>query len=441
MRYVNPHPGQVMYPQQPQQQQVPQQQMQLPQVMMTPQGPAMVTPQGLVSISMQQFQQIQQQMQMMQMQQPQMQQPMMPMQGMMPGMGMMATHGGMPQQQQVPQQYVPQQQFPTNNQSVVQSRFGQPSTTMESTSIQSTDSNRYATYQSPQAQLQAQQQQVHHQGEEPTGPLLFTVTPVVHKFTGNDKFKMNVVTEAIKANQVNYVDGHLACDCLEENVECVIEQAFKEEVTPLVTVRNYIVNNNFWRVDLKETMDLLLKSTIKELYKTFKSAYSKVTDKSQINVLNTVNTMLTDTINDFLAVNSVSMISIESFYTDFNDLLKVVRNTEEDLEEDLLSYLNGYVGDMKLALNSTAKTPNATQVTEMVSIAYLDRHVLETGMEELDKNFAQVDDSIANAFVKSLAAEIIAKISKQEFLLVTMDKSVFKFMVSTAANVYVKKIA
>ena len=453
MRYVNPHPGQpVMYPQQqPMQpmQQIPQQQM-MPTVVMTPQGPAMVGPQGLVSVQLQQTPQgpamVTPQgmvlVQIQQMQQPQMQ-PMQPMMG--GGGGVMAMHGGM--QGQFPQQYVPQQspqQFPNNpNQSVVQSRFGQPSSTMESTSIQSTDSgNRYASFQQPQQQQQPQQhQQVHHQGDEPTGPLLFTVTPVAHKFTGNDKFKMNVITEAIKANQVNYADGYLACDCLEEHVECVIEQAFKEEVTPLVTVRNYIINNNFWRVDLKDTVDLLVKSTIKEMYKSFKSVYGKLTDKHQVNVLNTINTMLTDAINDFLAVNSVSRISIESFYTDFNDLLKVVRSTEEDLEEDLLSYLNGYVGDMKLALNSTEKTPNATQVTEMVSVAYVDRHVLETGMEELDKNFAQVDDSIANAFVKSLAAEIIAKINKQEFLLVTLDKSIFKFMVSTSANVYVKKIA
>lgn len=443
MRYANPHAGQpVMFPQQqqmqvmqPQQMQVMQPIQQVPQVVMTGQGPMMMTPQGWAPITIQQYQQIQAMVQ----QQQQQGGMMMP-----AGGGIMATYGGgmMPGPGQVPQQYVPQQapQFQPNNQAVVQSRFGQPSSTMESTSIQSNDSgNRYTAGQPQQApQLQVQQQQ---QQQEPAGKLLFTVTPVVHKFTGNDKFKMNVVTEIVKANQVNYTEGYLACDCLEENVECVIEQAYKEETVPVVTVRDYIINNNFWRVDIRETVDLLVKSTIKELYKSFKSAYGKVTDKHQINVLNTINTMLTDTINDYLAVNSTMGITIESFYTDFNDLLKVVRNNEEDLEEELLSYLNGYVDDMKLALSNTEKTPNATQVTEMVSVAYVDKHLLETGMEELDNRFVEVDDSLSNAFIKSLAAEVIAKIKKSEFLLVTLDKSVFKFMIANNATVHVKKIA
>lgn len=441
MRYTNPHPGQpAMFPQaQPQMQMQPAPVM----VMMTPQGPAMMTPQGMVSVQLQQTPQGPMMMTpqgMVPVQIQGQQQQMMPQ-----GQGMMAMHGGtMPMmqgqypQQQFQQQQYPQQQFPSNNQSVVQSRFGQPSAAMETITTQMPDtSNRYHTAQTQQAQQQQMQPAV----EEPTRPMLFTVTPVVHKFSGNEKFKMNVVTEAVKPNQVNYEEGYLACDCLEENVECVIEQAYKGETTPVVTVRNYIINNNFWRVDLKDTIDNLLSGDIKALYKAFKAAYTKMTNKSEINVLNVLNTALTDVTNDFLAVNSVAMISIESFYTDFNDLLRVIRNSEEDLEEELLSYLNNYVDDMKIALTNTTKTPNATQITEMVSVAYVDKHLLETGLDELDHRFVQVDDSIANAFLKSVAAEVIAKVGKQEFLLVTLDKSIFKFMVSTSANIFIKKIA
>lgn len=411
-RYVNPHP--TMYPQQMQPQMQQPMQQQMPQVVMTPQGPAMMTPNGLVLIPMQQQ---------MQGQQP-MQGGMIPMQG-----GMMPQHGGM----MTPGQF-PQQQYQPNNQSVVASRFGQPSTAIEPmTNFQPSDNNRYGT---PQQQIVPQAEV-----EEPIRPPLFTVKPMIHKFSGNDKFKMNVITEALKANNVVYEEGHLASDCLEENVEVVIEKAFQGDTTPMLTVRDTIVNNIFHRVDLKEFVTSLVEMPPKEMYKTFKAKYGELTDKHQINVLNTINTSFTDVINDFLAVNSVVGISIESFYTDFNDLLKAIRNSEETLEEDLLDYLAGYLDDMKLALTNTEKSETATHLTEMVSIAYLDRHVLETGLEGLGNHFVQINDALPNAFIKSIAAEVISKVSKQEFLLVTLDKSIFKFMASTAADVYVKKIA
>lgn len=431
-RYVNPHP--TMFPQQ----QVPQQQVMQPQIMMTPQGPMMMTPQGMVPVQVTQMQGQPQVMQGgMQGQFPQ-QFPQMQGQG-----GMMVQHGGMqgqfPQGQFPQQQFPTQQQYPSNNQSVVQSRFGQPSTTMEPTTQLQDSGNRYGTFQSPQqAQQQVQQPQ---QVEEPIRPALFIVTPTTHKFTGNEKFKMGVITEAVKANNIAYEEGFVACNCLEETVEDLIEMAYKPDTAAMVTVRNYIVNNSFYRVDLREVMTNLVAKDTKNLYKVFKAQYTKLTDKHQINVLNSLNTMLTDVINDFLTVNSVSMISIESFYTDYNDLLKVIGSTEEDLEEVLTEYLDKYVADLKTSLTNTTKTENATQITEVVSIAYVDRLVQETGLDVIGQAFVQVDDSIANTFLKTLAAEVIAKIAKQEFLLVTLDKRVFKFMVSSNADVYVKNIA
>lgn len=432
-RYVNPHPQMQPQMQVPQQMQQPQMQ---PQIIMTPQGPAMMTPQGLVLVN---IQQMQGQPQMM----PGVQMPMQfPQQG-----GMMQQHGGMMGGGMVMAPSMPmqgqQQQFPQQQQSaVVTNRFGAPAAAIMSSTTQVTDSgsNRYQSFQSPQ-QAQQQMQEQNQQVEEPTRPPLFIVTPTTHKFTGNEKFKMGVITEAIKPINVAFEEGYVAFTCLEEAVEGVIEFAYSTDDVRAVTVRNVIVNNIFYKVELRELITNLLAKDTKNLYKVFKAAYTKTTDKHQINVLNTLNTILTDLINDYMTVNSVAMITIDSFYTDYNDLLKVVNSTEEELEESLVEYLDKIVNDMQVALTNTPAMDKTTQITEPVSVAYLDKLVQETGLDVLGQGFVQLDDSIANNFLKSIAAEVVGKINKQEFLMVTLDKSVFKVMIANSAAVYVKKIA
>jgi len=408
MRYVNPHTGQVaMYPNQQVQQ--PQMQQPTPTVVMTAQGPMLMTAQGMMPVQIQG--------------QPQQQ-------------GVMATYGGptMPMNPgMVPVQYpsgVMNQ--PGMNQAVMpQGRFSQPNTAAETMSQES--SNRYQTFQSQQQQTEVV--------EEVVGTVLFSVKPVLHKFTGNEKFKLNVFTDAVKANNVNFVESHIACDCLEEIVECIIEKAHETPDTKMVTARNYIVNNIFYKTNMNELIDSFVTGDIKALYKAFKSNYSKLNDKYQINLMNSFNTMLTDAINDFLAVNATNTINIESFHTDFNDLLKVIRNNEEDLEDNLIEYLDKYITEIKVALNSIEKAENTSLIPEPVAVAYLDKHVLETGLDELTNQFVQVEDVVVNVFLNSLASEVVAKVGKQEFILVTMDKSIFKFMVNADKQLFIKKIA
>lgn len=408
MRYVNPHNNQVVvYPgnqqnmQQPMMQPMQQgmmtnqmQPMQMqPQVVMTAQGPMMMTAQGLVPV-------------------PQ------PVGGMVPMQSNMPVYN---------QQYVPQNQFPQmTNQSVIpQNRFSQPGNADQQHNQQ--EFNRYSAQQTVEQVIQ-----------EITGPELFIVKPIIHKFAGNDKFKLNTITDSIKSNAINVMENIVVCDCLEETVESLIEKTYSETDVKTLTVQKHIINNSYYKVEMKDVIENLVSDDIKTLYKNLKSIISKCVDKYQLNALFAFNLGLTNAINDYLAINSENQIDIESFITDYNDLLKILRNNEEDLEDTLVEYLNAYIGEIKSNLSIITKKDNVCYIPESITVAYLDKHLYETGLDKLSNSFSQVDETLTNVFITSIANEIVAKTNKKEFFLVTMDKSIFKCMISEREQLYIR---
>ena len=375
MRYVNPHSQQQMV--YPGQQQA--------QPMM----------------SMQQMQQLMQQnpqlaMQLMQQMQMPQQQPMMPMQQM--------------QQypQQHPQQYGQPQQFPAED----------------------TSSGRYQTSTTREVVI-----------AEPvsTKPKLFLVKPMTHKFPNNEMIKFTTMINEVKDVNIRYLDKCMASDCLEGVVEGLIEDVYHETDSRMVTATHFIVTNEFYRTSLHELIASLVSNDVKSLYKQIKKAYEDVNDKYSINLLDSFNQMLTDTVNDFVAINAENSISIDSFLTDYNDLLKVIRNNEVDLEDDLIGYMDAYIADFRFNHGEQAGSENSTTITELYSVVYLDKHLLETGLETVGSSFVHVENEIINVFITSLIDLVCTKLNKPEFLLVTLDKTIFKCMTNKKGQFFIRK--
>lgn len=415
MRYINPHSGQpVVFPGGQQG------------------NPQMVPMQGQYP---QQF--------------PQQQYPqqMVPMQGQYPMGGQMPQQGMYPQQfpgqmsQQFPtqmgypQQFPTQQQFPQqfppqgSNQSMVgQGRFGQ-STTPQQQQFSEPSNNRYQTA-AP---------------EEPTvaevsgKPEPFTVTPTAHRFLNNEKVVLRTITKEVTRAQVKTDPYYTISDGIDAIVESLAEDVYTAEHRPLVTVRNMIVENAYRGTALKAMVQELSADGVKGLYKLIKHKFPELTDKHQIVAISGLMQMLTDEINDYITVNAKNSISIDDFYTDFNDLLKVLRNNEEDLEDRLIEHLDRYLAAMRKALELLQSEEHVTHVPETFAVAYLDCHVLETGLEGVGSDFVALQHNAANVFLNSLAENITAVSEQESFLLVTMDKSIFKAMVGSDKTVYFRR--
>ena len=413
MRYINPHthqpavfPGQqpMMPPQQYIPGQYPQQQMpqgQFPQQGMYPQQMPQQYPQG-------QF----------------------PQQGMYPQ--------PMPPQYpqgQFPQQYIPNQgQFPQqqNNQaSMGGGRFGQPANPVQTFSTDGA-SDRY----------QAQPQVTQTTTEVPvaTKPVLFTVKPTTHRFLNNEKVVLKTITTELQPTQIKFVEQQMVTDGVDALIESVIENVYQEEKHSLVTIQSVIVDKAFYNVPtMKETFKELLSDDIKKFYNTLKTKFPDISTKYEMNVISFFMSMITDTINDYLAVNAKISINIDDFYSDFNALLKVLRNSEEDLEDQLMDYLSDMIGATRTSMEVLEQQEKVLRIPEIYTVAYLDRHSLETGLEVLGDSFVMVEDNAANVFLNTLVLNVVTRSKRDNFLLVTADKVVYKCAVSNDSKVHIRR--
>ena len=423
MRYLNPHTNQPAV--------FPGQQPMAPQQYIPGQFPQHQMPQGYPQGQMPQGQFPQQGMYpQQQFGQGQFPQGQFPQQGMYPQ--------PMPQQfpqGQFPQQYIPNQgQFPQqqNNQaSMGGGRFGQPANPVQTFSNDGA-SDRY----------QAQPQVTQNTTETPvtTKPVLFTVKPTTHRFLNNEKVVLKTITTELQPTQIKVVEQQMVTDGVDALIESVIENFYQEEKQSLVTIQSVIVDKTFYNVPtMKETFKELLSDDIKRFYNTLKNKFPDISTKYEMSVISYFMTMITDTINDYLAVNATSAITIEDFYSDFNALLKVLRNSEEDLEDKLMDYLSDMIGATRTSTELLEEKEGVVHLPEVYTVAYLDRHSLETGLEVLGDTFVMVEDNAANVFLNTLVLNVVTRSKRDNFLLVTADKVVYKCVVSNDSKVHIRR--
>lgn len=411
MRFQNPHagfPAGGMHGHQQQPQQFPQQAMMMQSGMMAPpQGMVYVqTPNGVVMMSAQQA---------MMMQQP-MQQPMAQYPQQFPQRGM--------------QQYPPQQpQQPVMVQQHLTDRFTQGEDSRFSSGQEQT---RFAQGQQTQPQPQS--------AVEDTTPKSFTVTQTTHGFSCNDKLRLQVVTAGIPETSVKFIEDVVASDCEAGVIEYLIETVHGDELHKPLTASNLITNTTVYGVDFSEELRDLFSDGVRSLYKAAKSLFAGMTmSRQHFAIYVHLDDLLTKLVNDYLLANATIDVNIDSFFDDFNDLMKVVRNNEEDLEDRMLAYLDTRLDAIRQALHTHEPTTNTTVIPEVTLYAYLDKLVWETGLEQIDA-CVYLSKSDANLFLRTMTQAIVSKTGKREFVLVTADRSIYKFMVAeNDSKIYVRQ--
>ena len=426
-RFGNPHPaGGHMMVQQQQQQMVPQNQaagsvIPLPNgLVMLPNG-NIVTPQqaqALMSGAMQGIQMVPNNMNMQ----------MVPMQ---PGMGMMPVQGGMP---------VNPGRFGNQNQAI----------TGHITSMNNGEVDMGSDYrfQSPNTTTgPAVEEQV--QVEEAPATFSIETTKGV-KFSGNTKVILQSYFEEVKPNQFfTHKDKLVLTDCFEEAVESAIDHAHDEGVNKLISMGKYLVENSFYKcVDQAKFNELILDNDIKTMYKAIKAAWPTLTSKYDIHLLDSFDTIMTSVINDFIAINSPVPVDIDSFMLDFNELLKFLRNledTEEDLEDELINYLNAFVEEVKSSLGSLQQVDqqegkNVTYVPELFTIAYVDKYSYELGVLNAPTKLTVIEDNLINKFLLTTGEFIFNAQKTNICYLVTIDKVVIQLARNLKGHIFIKKM-
>ena len=426
MRFANPHAGQPAMMQQhqmvPAQQQFPQHQAQPINAVM-PNNQQFITPQQ--AAMMQQI----------------MQQGMVPQQfvGQQPmQQGMMPQQFMSPQQMAAIQQIMQQgQQFPQNNQAVLgNTRLTSGADQQQFDSR--TDTNRY------KENPVQQQQQFQVVEQAPVKEVSFVVKPTVHKFPGSEEFKLSTYTVGFADNNLYYNEDYVGSDSLQSVAEYLIETVSGKEAKPehrrMANAQMLVISKTFYNVELRDQLLELLDNDGKAMLKLARGGeHFKVSNRYELGVFDEINRILTKKVNDFLAVNFNIQIDIDNFFDDYADLLVAVRSEDPRMEDPLVDMLADHLRDMYIAMECTGVEPNTTVITDRVLMVYLDKHTLETGLEEAQDYFMDVTDTASNVFLRTLAGSVMTKTGKSEFTLLTTDKQMFDFVKSKDTRLFVRK--
>lgn len=286
-------------------------------------------------------------------------------------------------------------------------------------------------------------------------PNLFSISVTKGiKFNGNSKVVLNSYYEEVKPSQIYVRENNITLvECFEEAVESCIGNAHEEGANKLIALGSFLVENSFYKAaDQDQFNKIVLDNDIKAMYKAVKSSWPTLNNKYDIYMFDKFDTIMTDTINDFIAVNSPVEVHIDSFMSDFNELLKFLRNLENcdvDLEDELITYMNSYITNIKtnLELNQSQlvgidaeDSKKVTYIPEQHLIAYVDKYSHELGVNDAPSKMTKIDDNAINAFILSAANTIISEQDIFTFYMVTIDKTILQFAKALNGDIFIKKI-
>lgn len=258
----------------------------------------------------------------------------------------------------------------------------------------------------------------------------FTVTPSRGDVVGMDKQQFPVLTTPLGGQSI-YRHTSANATCREAAIENGISDLYdgasghepqKGRIEAHLITTGYSVASYNCLID-EINGDDLYKAGIKSLYKSFRTFTKLNASRPERCAILFLNKIITGYINDYLEVAAVGNISIESFSTDFNDLLKAIRQTNENIEDDMIDYL-----DYKLSIISPVRDGKNTSLILPINVAYITAMASETGLESLTNMFARFEKTQPNSFINSILDIAFEDSDNQDtanVTIVTMDRAQF----------------
>lgn len=275
------------------------------------------------------------------------------------------------------------------------------------------------------------------------------------KFNNNSKVVLSNYYEELKESQLGIRENNLTIvDCFEEAVELCISYSHIENTGKLAYVGDFLIENSFYKAaDQEQFNKLILDNDIKSMYKAVKTAWPTLTNKYDIFMFDKFDSIITDTINDFIAVNCPVKISIDSFMTDFNELLKILRGVDDldlDLEDELITHMNRFISNIKtnLEINQSQLSgidaedgKKVTYIPEQFTIGYIDKYSYELGITNAPSELVAVEDNNdLNKFILSTARTVMSKQEVDTIYMVSIDKVVIQLVKSLNDVIFIKKL-
>lgn len=321
------------------------------------------------------------------------------------------------------------------NQQVSAARFGggpmQAQQQPQQAFTQGADSSRFAT---PSEEAPA--------AEEETAFSIpkYTVSTKHGSYPLTKKLGIPPKVTAFNVKQLHSSDKVSICTSVKDAAKKVAEEFLELDDTKLMIAADSIIVDDGFTVKTDVVMlTNLFQDDIKGLYKRLRAAYTEVTSIDVAIMLNRIDERFTELTNEYLTTHLKCEIFIDRFSLDFNDLLKVLRDSFEDEEDDLWEYLSKEVKEIYELLSDQSKEDKEVfRFRSGISLVSFKEHHFKAGLDEVKKQLVEIDgQETHNLFLLTMAKHIFEMSDRKVFYFSTYDCELFKFSLNNKGEVFV----
>ena len=226
-------------------------------------------------------------------------------------------------------------------------------------------------------------------------------------------------------DDISQYEESLIGPSLEHLIYGLIDTAHQQDNDSLVCVQSGIVVHKFFNTSTIDYETDLFQENIEFIYKALKRLLPEVRTQSNLVYFQAYNDWLTSCVNTFLSVK-LEDTQIDSFADDFNDLIKYLIQSHEDVRDMLLDFMNEILAQARLDVEAIRNEDESGEVNipstesivpDRVNLAYVKLHSAEIG-DDTSQTGLRVDTK--------LMVSLQAVIDEVEFILITLDRRVYR---------------
>lgn len=263
--------------------------------------------------------------------------------------------------------------------------------------------------------------------EVPTFTPKATVSPKIKTLTTGyiPTYHSKPLTEAQTYRNSTWLVGAT----LESLASEVIEDAHAKDTEHLVWIQSGAVVQKFYKTSLVDKEAELYQTDIEKVYRAVKKIAPTINSRDDFVYFQAYNKWLTNAINTFLSIH-MKDTSIDSFFDDFNDLIKFLIVDYDQLREQLVEHmtgiLEGMVCDVKelRAVSDESPVPVISKdqsiISEHLTIVYI-----KIFSGEIGDDGSAAGLKVANKVIESIKALT----GTSDFVLITLDRRFYRVTV------------
>ena len=272
---------------------------------------------------------------------------------------------------------------------------------------------------------------------------LFTASAKHGSYPLTKKLGIAPKLTAFNPKQLHSSDKVSVCFSLQDAAEQVAEEFLMlDETKTMVTADSIIVDDGFSVSTDVVMLTNLFQDDVKGLYKRLRTAYADVTNIDVAIMLNRIDERFTALTNEYLLTHLKNGTRIDRFSTDFNDLLKVLRDHYEDEEDDLWEYLSKEVKEIYTLLTEQPdEEKKSFRFLSGVNIVSFKEHSFKAGLGEVKWELVEVNpQETNNLFLLTFSKHIFELSDRKSFYFSTYDREMFKFSLNNKGEVFVVRV-